>query len=203
MRPPRQRQRLSRGSCARATSRCYVALVGDDKPYLLTATRNNLGAETRITYATSTRFLLEDRLQGSHWVTRLPFPVNVVERRRDAGPRQRPSLRDALCLSSRLFRRVAREFRGFGYVEQWDTEEEALTTRARQRTSSPPLVPPVLTRRWYHIGLPTADGDMGRALCARLLWRAGNGHRSDLERSASRTLLSSAVLPRHCDTGLA
>ncbi|MFQ6163343.1 SpvB/TcaC N-terminal domain-containing protein [Sinorhizobium meliloti] len=174
----------------------YVALVGDDKPYLLTATRNNLGAETRITYATSTRFLLEDRLQGSHWVTRLPFPVNVVERveTRDLVNGHRFATRYAYHHG--YFDGVAREFRGFGYVEQWDTEEDG-TYDASEAANfvAAASVPPVLTRRWYHIGLPTADGDMG-ALYARDYFGAPatgiDPTWSDLHR---RTLLSSAVLP--------
>ena len=50
------------------------------KPHLLERTVNNLGAETRIDYATSTQFYLADKAAGMPWVTRLPFPVHVVER---------------------------------------------------------------------------------------------------------------------------
>lgn len=41
---------------------------------------NNLGAETRIEYATSTEFYLADKAAGIPSVTRLPFPVHVVKR---------------------------------------------------------------------------------------------------------------------------
>src|SRR5262249_3556193 len=58
----------------------YVDLMGGEKPHLLCRTRNNLGAETRLRYAPSTRFYLADKFAGSPWVTRLPFPVHVVER---------------------------------------------------------------------------------------------------------------------------
>src|SRR2546423_236388 len=58
----------------------YVDLMGSQKPHLMVRSRNNLGAETRLSYASSTRFYLEDKQAGSPWVTRLPFPVHVVER---------------------------------------------------------------------------------------------------------------------------
>ena len=41
---------------------------------------NNLGAETRLHYAPSTRFYLQAKRDGKPWITRLPFPVHVVER---------------------------------------------------------------------------------------------------------------------------
>ena len=53
---------------------------------------------------------------------------------------------------------VEREFRGFGMVEQWDTEEFAALSASQQ----PPVgtnvdaashVPPVLTRTWFHTGV--------------------------------------------------
>jgi hypothetical protein len=39
----------------------YVDPMGGQKPHLLVLTRNNLGAETRITYAPSTRSYLTDK----------------------------------------------------------------------------------------------------------------------------------------------
>src|SRR6266545_8193590 len=59
---------------ARAPLR-YVDLMGGQKPHLLVGVENNLGAETRVQYASSTRYYLEDRLAGRPWITRLPFPV--------------------------------------------------------------------------------------------------------------------------------
>src|SRR5207244_12814189 len=58
----------------------YLDLMGGTKPHLLTTVRNNLGAETTVEYASSTKFYLEDRKNGAPWVTRLPFPVHVVTR---------------------------------------------------------------------------------------------------------------------------
>jgi hypothetical protein len=58
----------------------YIDLMGSEKPYLLVRSRNNLGAETRLSYAPSTAFYLADHEAGQPWATRLPFPGHVVER---------------------------------------------------------------------------------------------------------------------------
>jgi hypothetical protein len=56
----------------------YVDLMCGQKPHLLVRAVNNLGAQTRIEYASSTKFYLADKATGTPWVTRLPFPVHVV-----------------------------------------------------------------------------------------------------------------------------
>jgi hypothetical protein len=53
----------------------YIDLMGGLKPHLLVKVTNNLGAETLIQYAPSTRFYVADKLAGTPWVTRLLFPV--------------------------------------------------------------------------------------------------------------------------------
>ena len=53
---------------------------------------------------------------------------------------------------------VEREFRGFGMVEQWDTEEFAALSASEHASRTPPTstpashVPPVLTETWFHTG---------------------------------------------------
>src|SRR5205085_10666858 len=54
----------------------YLALM-EEKPHLLVRVTNNLGAETRVHYAPSTKFYLDDELAGKRWITWLPFPVHV------------------------------------------------------------------------------------------------------------------------------
>ncbi|MGH8555885.1 MAG: toxin TcdB middle/N-terminal domain-containing protein, partial [Methylococcales bacterium] len=58
----------------------YIDLMGGQKPHLLVSTKNNLGAETFVQYAPSTKFYLADKLDGKPWITKLPFPVHVVEK---------------------------------------------------------------------------------------------------------------------------
>ena len=135
----------------------YIDLMGGQKPNLLVKTKNNLGAETEIQYAPSTKFYLADRLAGNPWITKLPFPVHVVEK---------VTLRDIwrnTCFSSRYsyhhgyFDGAEREFRGFGRVEQIDTE--SFGEFVAGNAGSPYITddhtlyqPPVKTITWFHTG---------------------------------------------------
>lgn len=141
---------------ATAAPLLYVDLMGGRKPHLLTALRNNLGAETRIAYAPSTRFYLADREAGRPWVTRLPFPVQVVERRETIDWIGRNRLVTRYAYHHGYYDGYEREFRGFGMVEQWDTEEfrgdtafdDGDAVNWNQQSWSPPM----LTRSWFHTG---------------------------------------------------
>jgi hypothetical protein len=53
---------------------------GGVKPYLLVEMSNNMGATTRVRYASSTKYFLEDEVNGNPWATKLPFPVHVVDK---------------------------------------------------------------------------------------------------------------------------
>ena len=48
--------------------------------------------ETRVQYAPSTKFYLQDKRDGKPWVTRLPFPVHVVERVKTSLPQTQCTL---------------------------------------------------------------------------------------------------------------
>src|SRR5262249_17393972 len=58
----------------------HIDLMGGIKPHLLARARNGLGWSTEVHYKSSTKDYLADRAAGKPWVTRLPFPVQVVER---------------------------------------------------------------------------------------------------------------------------
>ncbi len=145
----------------------YIDLMGHRKPHLLIDIRNNLGAETRIQYVASTKFYLRDREQGTPWVTRLAFPVYVVERVETFDWVSRNRFVTRYTYHHGYFDGAEREFRGFGRVDQIDTEElGALTTSG----SFPPAtnvdaasyVPPVLTRTWFHTGAYPMGGRVSR-----------------------------------------
>jgi hypothetical protein len=108
----------------------YIDLMGGQKPHLLIKAVNNLGAETVVRYAPSTKFYLADKAAERPWITRLPFPVHVVERveTRDLISRNRFVTRYAYHHG--YFDGFEREFRGFGRVDQFDTEELAALTES-------------------------------------------------------------------------
>ena len=145
----------------------YIDLMGGQKPHLLIKTVNNLGAETHVHYAPSTKFYLADKRDGKPWITRLPFPVHVVERveTHDLISRNRFVTRNAYHQG--YYDGIEREFRGFGRVDQFDTEEFAALKDFSfapaggegQGEGEPATnideashVPPVLTKTWFHIG---------------------------------------------------
>ena len=129
----------------------YVNLMGGDKPHLLTRISNNLGTETRIRYAPSTKFYLLDKRNGSPWITRLPFPVHVVERVETFDHISRNRFASLYAYHHGFFDGTEREFRGFGMVEQWDTEAYATLDPAANLDAAS-HVPPVHTKTWYHTG---------------------------------------------------
>ncbi len=135
----------------------YIDMMGSHKPYLLVRSWNNLGAETRVSYAPSTTFYLADREAGQPWATRLPFPVQVVVsvETLDWVSRNRFVTRSAYHHG--YFDGIEREFRGFGMVEQFDTVELGILTQtgafpAATNIDSASYVPPVVTKTWYHTG---------------------------------------------------
>ncbi len=136
----------------------YVNLMGGHKPHLLVKTVNNLGAETHIQYAPSTKFYLQDKRGGKPWITRLPFPVHVVERVETFDCISRNRFVTRYAYHHGFFDGVEREFRGFGMVEQWDTEAFAALAADCALPETTNLdaashVPPVLTKTWFHTGI--------------------------------------------------
>ena len=122
----------------------YVDLMGGQKPHLLVTTINNLGAETRVQYASSTKFYLQDKLQGNPWSTRLPFPVHVVERVEILDRISRNRFVTRYVYHHGYFDGEEREFRGFAMVEQWDAETlpaVVLPGRGPFLSRSPPHTP--------------------------------------------------------------
>jgi RHS repeat-associated protein len=147
----------SSGPADAGRSMRYVSLMGRDKPYLLVRSWNNLGAETRVSYAPSTAFYLADRAAGTPWATRLPFPVHVVERVDAYDWISRNRFITKYAYHHGYYDGTEREFRGFGMVEQRDTEELGVLTRSGAFLEATNLdaasyVPPTLTKTWFHTG---------------------------------------------------
>ena len=145
----------------------YVDLMCGRKPHLLTHVRNNLGAETVVTYASSTEFYLADKAAGTPWVTRLAFPVHVVQRVETYDFISRNRFIARYRYRHGYFDGPEREFRGFGMVEQLDTDEmAALGTSgafpAGGNENAASDVPPVLTRTWFHTGAFLAERGITR-----------------------------------------
>ncbi|MFI5540662.1 SpvB/TcaC N-terminal domain-containing protein [Nocardia sp. NPDC051900] len=140
----------------------YVNLMGATKPHLLVGASNNLGTDTEVYYLPSTHFSLVDRREGRPWRTRLPFPVHVVERVVTRDLVSRTSYTARYAYHDGFFDGDEREFRGFGLVEQWDTEE--IDNPAADVVADSLRLAPVHTKTWYHTGSMRAP-DWRDAFC--------------------------------------
>ncbi|MBZ5494667.1 MAG: toxin [Acidobacteriia bacterium] len=135
----------------------YVDLMEGRKPHLLTRVQNNLGAETIIEYDSSTEFYLADKAAGTPWITRLTFPVHVVKRIETFDHVSRNRFVTRYSYHHGYFDGPEREFRGFGRVDQLDTEEFAALSQSGNfptgdNVDAASHVPPVLTKTWFHTG---------------------------------------------------
>jgi RHS repeat-associated protein len=136
----------TRLSEAGAASIRYVDLMNGRKPYLLVSSINNLGAETQITYAASSKFYLADQAAGKPWITRLPFPVHVVESIETRDAISQSVFVTRYAYHHGYFDGIDREFRGFGMVEQWDSEQYGALGHGSN-------LPPILSKTWFHTGI--------------------------------------------------
>lgn len=151
----------------------YIQLMGNsqvegNKPYLLKEVDNNMGAVTRLKYEASTKFYLEDKKQNRPWITKLPFPVQVLVRQEVYDEIAGNHFVSSYAYHHGYFDRTEREFRGFGMVEQWDTEdyatlsENSLFEAKGQNWSEQTDMPPVYTKTWFHTGYWREGGKITR-----------------------------------------
>lgn len=136
----------------------YLDLMGGIKPHLLVKSINNLGAETLVEYVSSTKFYLADKAAGKPWITRLPFPVHVVERVITYDYISRNVFVTKSAYHHGYFDGIEQEFRGFGMVEQFDTEKIATLTNSDSMSDAENIdteshIPPVHTKTWFHTGV--------------------------------------------------
>jgi RHS repeat-associated protein len=138
----------------------FLDLTGETKPYLINERNNNCGARTLVEYAPSTRFYNEDERQpATRWQTRLPFPVQVVARVEAIDQLSGGKLTTEYRYHQGYWDGEEREFRGFGFVEQLDTETFARYNAQGlhgpdnfNSVDAASFSPPTLTRTWFHQG---------------------------------------------------
>jgi hypothetical protein len=144
----------------------FLDLTGGTKPYLLNAMDNHMGSETRVEYVSSTRFYLDDaKRPATRWKTPLPFPVQVVARVEVIDALSGGKLTTEYRYHHGYWDGAEREFRGFGMVEQTDSETFETYNQAGLHGEDVPFAavsdrrrfsPPTLTRTWFHQG-PIGD----------------------------------------------
>ncbi len=138
----------------------FLDFTGGVKPYVLNEMDNHMGAVTRVEYKPSTHYFLEDqRKPVTRWRTPLPFPVQVVARVEVIDEISQGKLTTEYRYHHGYWDGAEREFRGFGMVEQRDTEsfddynsaglhgDPGAFHKVEQQFS-----PPTLAKTWFHQG---------------------------------------------------
>ncbi len=135
----------------------YMDLMGGHKPHIMTAYHNNMGKTVRMEYRSSTHFYLRDKQAGRPWITKLPFPVQVVASTEVEDTWRNTRFKNTYSYHHGYYDHAEREFRGFGRVEQMDVED--FDTFIAGNVNSPYITgdhtlyqPPVKTITWYHTG---------------------------------------------------
>jgi len=127
----------------------YLQLTSGVKPRLLLSIDNSMGRQDILTYSSSGTHFLRDKNNGHKWISRLPSHTTVVDKK---------AVIDQIgnsCFVSRYeyhdgyFDGEERIFRGFGMVEQYDSEFFENTQNIDEADYSAP----VCIRSWYHNGM--------------------------------------------------
>lgn len=132
----------------------YIDLMNGKKPHVMVMYKNNFGKEVTLEYAPSTRFYIEDKLAGKPWATKLHFPVHCVSRTITEDKISGSRFVSSYKYHHGYYDHAEREFRGFGMVEQTDTEtfEEWKKGKATNIVEAPIHQEPVVTKSWTHTG---------------------------------------------------
>jgi len=132
----------------------YIDLMNSKKPHIMIDYKNNLGKEVSLEYTPSTQYYLQDKVAGKPWITKLHFPVHCISkietRDRITGHR----FVNSYTYHHGYYDHTEREFRGFGRVEQQDTEhfEHWVKGNAENIVDHELHQDPVLTKTWFHTG---------------------------------------------------
>jgi RHS repeat-associated protein len=133
----------------------WVDLLEGHKPYLLETVDNGFGQKTTLEHKASTEFYLQDRAAGQPWITKLPFPVQVLSRVTVEDLVSETKLVTTFQYHHGFYDGVEREFRGFGRVEQLDSEsvKDLAGKGGYPRGLDETLhIPTRVTKTWFHTG---------------------------------------------------
>ncbi|WP_340199982.1 SpvB/TcaC N-terminal domain-containing protein [Ascidiimonas sp. W6] len=132
----------------------YIDLMNSKKPHIMVSYKNNMGKEVSLEYTPSTKFYLQDKAAGKPWVTKLHFPVYCVSKSTIEDKIGGSKYVSEYSYHHGYFDHEEREFRGFGMVEQKDTEtfEHWVKSGASNITEQTLHQEPVVTKTWFHTG---------------------------------------------------
>ncbi len=135
----------------------YMDLMSGQKPHIMTAYHNNMGKTVGMEYRSSTWYYLKDKQAGKPWITKLPFPVQVVYKNIVEDKWRNTRFVNTFSYHHGYYDNGEREFRGFGRVEQTDVEDFG---KFYEGNIDSPYIsgdktlyqPPIKTVTWFHTG---------------------------------------------------
>jgi RHS repeat-associated protein len=132
----------------------YIDLMNSKKPHIMVSYKNNLGKEVTLEYTPSTKFYIDDKLAGKPWVTKLHFPVHCISKTSTEDKISGYRFVSQYKYHHGYYDHAEREFRGFGSVEQIDTEyfEHWVKGNSSNMVDAELHQEPVLSKTWVHTG---------------------------------------------------
>lgn len=132
----------------------YVDVMNGKKPHIMVAYENSMGKSVSWEYLPSTKFYLDDKKAGKPWATKLHFPVHCVSKVTTRDHISGYSFINEYRYHHGYYDHPEREFRGFGAVEQVDTERYDHWVRqgVANIVEQPLHQAPIISKTWYHTG---------------------------------------------------
>ncbi|MBK8644836.1 MAG: insecticidal toxin complex protein [Saprospiraceae bacterium] len=137
----------------------YIDLMNSKKPHIMVKYVNNMGKEVTMEYLPSTHFYIEDKLAGRPWITKLHFPVHCIAKTITADKITGHRFASTYKYHHGYYDHVEREFRGFGMVEQFDSEQsEHWDIDGGNLVDASLNQATVFTKSWVHTGAYLRNG---------------------------------------------
>ncbi|KAF5636143.1 hypothetical protein F52700_5457 [Fusarium sp. NRRL 52700] len=141
----------------------YVDLAPGPKPNCLASYQNGNGSRVEVSYKSSNWFYLQDERSGAPWSTKVGFPVQCVSKVQMSDDITGRLNTKRFSYHDGYYDAHDREFRGFGMVEQLESDV------FNSNTSSEFSQPASLTKTWFHTGSMTPTRcRLGRSSSAAL-----------------------------------
>lgn len=137
----------------------YIDLMNSKKPHIMVKYINNMGKEVSMEYLPSTKYYIDDKLAGRPWVTKLHFPVHCVSKTITEDKITGHRFASTYKYHHGYYDHVEREFRGFGMVEQFDSEQsEHWNIDGGNLVDASLNQATVFTKSWVHTGAYLRNG---------------------------------------------
>jgi len=137
----------------------YFLPLTTSKPGLMKEIRNNMGMKIKYSYKPSTHLQLDYEKGSKSWIGRVPFPVYVLESVERIDEINQSNLLSKFYYAHGYYDEEEKEFVGFGFVEQQDSEslENYTFKESKEAFQKKQFQDPSITKNWFHTGIQDWD----------------------------------------------